>query len=414
MLFSNSRRYLASLSKQEVGGYSTATSAVSGKVPGYEGYYNFYNIGAYSGDSPVLNGLTYSKGTEPEFLRPWNSEYNAIVGGAKWISKKYIGVGQNTSYFKKWNVVYNYLINLQGENKIENPYSNYTHQYMTNIMAPSSEATSVYSSYASAGIANNKFVFYIPVFKNMPNTTNLPTNGGWPNNYLKSLSIGGKSVASFKGETTVYNYYLDINTSKVKIEATPINSTAKITGLGEFIFTENKTHTVKVTAQNGNVKEYKINIILTGEKIETPVDILTTLNNSGIKNGDKYLSGFNLETDISYIKEKVLNTNPNTIIELKDSSGNIKESGSLVTGDKVTFTIGEETKEYDVVIYGDVNGDGKITAVDYAKVKNNVLGKINLNDSYKEAADINKNGETNPSDYAKIKNYVLGKGQISQ
>lgn len=406
--------YLASLSKQEVGGYSTATSAVSGKVSGYEGYYNFYNIGAYSGDSPVLNGLTYSKGNEPEFLRPWNSEYNAIVGGAKWISKKYIGVGQNTSYFKKWNVVYNYLINLEGENKIENPYSNYTHQYMTNIMAPSSEATYAYSSYASAGIANNKFVFYIPVFNNMPTTTNLPTNGGWPNNYLKTLSIGGKNIASFKGDDTKYNYYLDINTSKVKIDATPINNSAKISGLGEFVFTENKTHIVKVTAQNGNVKEYKINIILTGEKIENPIDIVTTLNNAGIKNGNKYLSGFNLGTDISYIKEKVLNSNSTAIIELKNSSGTIKNTGVLATGDKVKITVGNESKEYDVVIYGDVNGDGKITAVDYAKVKNNVLGKINLNDSYKEAADINKNGETNPSDYAKIKNYVLGKGQISQ
>ena len=35
--------YLASLSKQEVGGSSTPNSAISGKVAGYENYFNFYN-----------------------------------------------------------------------------------------------------------------------------------------------------------------------------------------------------------------------------------------------------------------------------------------------------------------------------------------------------------------------------------
>ena len=129
--------YLASLSKQEVGGSTSPNSAISGNVSGYEGHYNFYNIGAYSGDNPVLNGLAFAKGNDELVKRPWNTEYRAIVGGALWISSNYISFGQDTSYLKKWNVVYNYLVD-KGE--ITNPYNNFTHQYMTNVMAPSSEA----------------------------------------------------------------------------------------------------------------------------------------------------------------------------------------------------------------------------------------------------------------------------------
>ncbi len=35
----------------------------------------------------------------------WDSQYKAIVNGAKLIGKKYIEAGQNTAYFNKWDVV---------------------------------------------------------------------------------------------------------------------------------------------------------------------------------------------------------------------------------------------------------------------------------------------------------------------
>ena len=60
--------YLASLSKQEVGGRSYATTAVSGKAftyngNSYSGIYNPYNIGATSGTNPVYNGLYWATGS---------------------------------------------------------------------------------------------------------------------------------------------------------------------------------------------------------------------------------------------------------------------------------------------------------------------------------------------------------------
>lgn len=399
--------YLASLSKEEVQNGATPGTAINGS---YNGMYNFYNIGATGGANPVYRGLDFAANTDTNTLRPWRTEYNAIVGGAKWIYQEYVAPGQDTSYFKKYNVVYNYLVSSQ-----KTPtYQNYSHQYMQNIKAPSSEAQTTYSSYYANNMLNLSYTFYIPVYNNMPASTTLPTKTGWPNNYLSTLTINGKKVAGFDGGVSTYNYYLDKNTTKVSISASPVSSKAKVSGTGQFSITDNTTKTVKVTAQNGDIKNYKINIILTGEKTEEAKDVVTTLNNAGIKNGAKYLSGFEIGTDISVIKNKVLNANSNAIVKLKNSSNKEKNSGKLVTGDKVTVTVDNETKEYQVVIYGDANGDGKISAVDYVKIKNNIMGTSTLSGSYKEAADVDKNGKVSAVDYVKIKNKIMGTGSISQ
>ena len=360
--------YLSSLSKQEVGVGSTANSAVDGK---YNGMYNFYNIGATGGSNPVTRGLDYASYNDSSTLRPWNTEYKAIVGGAIWIGNQYINMGQDTSFFKKWNVVHDYLIK---SGKVSNPYKNYNHQYMSNVAAPSSEAFMTYKSYFNNGLLDSAFTFYIPVYNNMPTSTSLPNNGGWPNNYLKSISINNKAVAGFDGAVEVYNYYLDINNPTITLAATSVSSKAKISGTGTFTITSDTTKNIVVTAENGKSKTYKVNIKLTGTKIEDPVDVVTTLNNAGIKNNSKYLSGFNVGTDISYIKQKIQNVRSDASVTLKNSSGKEKSSGKLATGDKVTITIDGDTKNYEVVIYGDVNGDSDVNAIDYVRIRKYIMG----------------------------------------
>ena len=394
--------YLASLSKQEVGIGANASTAVLGE---YNGMFNFYNIGATGGTNPALNGLNFAAATDEETLRPWDTEYKAIVGGALWMNDKYMSAGQDTSYFKKWNVIYNYLIET---GKVSKPYSNYTHQYMTNIMAPTSEAKTTQKSYTSSGLIDSGFIFYIPVYKNMPNVTNLPTKGGWPNNYLESITINGNTIAGFDGAISDYNYYLDINDPKVTITAKSKSSKATVSGIGAFDITTDTTKTIKVTAQNGNVKNYNIKIILTGTKLEEPVDVITTLNNAGIKNGNEFITGLNLDTDITYIKDKILNANRDAKISLKDSSNNEKNSGIIKTGDIVSVTVGEEQKDFRIVVYGDVSGDGKIDALDFIRIKKSLLNQITLSGAYKEAADISKDGKVDALDFVRIKKYMLG------
>ena len=125
---------------------------ISGTYPGYEGYYNYFNIGASgsTNEQVIVNGLNYAKNSN------WNSAYYSILGGAEIISANYIKKGQDTLYLQKFNV----------SPTASNPV--YTHQYMQNISAPTTEALSIKKLYESAGALENTFVFKIPVYENMP------------------------------------------------------------------------------------------------------------------------------------------------------------------------------------------------------------------------------------------------------
>lgn len=125
---------------------------ISGTYPGYEGYYNYFNIGASgsTNEQVIVNGLNYAKNSN------WNSAYYSILGGAEIISANYIKKGQDTLYLQKFNV----------SPTASNPI--YTHQYMQNISAPTTEALSIKKLYESAGALENTFVFKIPVYENMP------------------------------------------------------------------------------------------------------------------------------------------------------------------------------------------------------------------------------------------------------
>lgn len=163
--------YLASRIRQEVGvniGNSKATTGETFTYDNktYSGLYNVYNIGATTGDSPVLKGLVWanggSQGEATSYSRPWKSIESSINGGAQFISSTYINKGQYTPYFQKFNVAPNAA------------NAAYTHQYQTNIKAVYSESVSSYTSYEEKGLLNTSFKFAIPVYNNMPTSTELP------------------------------------------------------------------------------------------------------------------------------------------------------------------------------------------------------------------------------------------------
>ena len=162
--------FLASRIIQEMG-YTGESALSRGEVTGFEGFYNFYNIGAYATTEPggaVINGAKYAQWgkdwegkeiTEQEaaFLLPWTSAEKAIKGGAKWIASGYIDRGQNTLYFQKFDV-------------LDDGTEKYNHQYAQNIMMAYSEGMRYYRSYASIGMTDAGFEFVIPVYNFMPDT----------------------------------------------------------------------------------------------------------------------------------------------------------------------------------------------------------------------------------------------------
>lgn len=157
--------HLAARIKQEVGPF-LSHSSISGTVEGFKGLYNFYNIGATSSSEPmgaIKNGLQYAKdgrGASEEkkkkYLIPWDTKAKAITGGAIFIGESYINVGQNTIYLQKFDV------------NDDRGGTLFTHQYMTNVLAPYSESKSTYNGYSGSNILNSELSFIIPVYENMP------------------------------------------------------------------------------------------------------------------------------------------------------------------------------------------------------------------------------------------------------
>lgn len=413
--------YLASLSKQEIGGKS-ANTAITGASftynnKTYKGYYNFYNIGATSSSNPVINGLWYATGkggVETTYNRPWNSEYKAILGGAQFIANRYIQYGQTTSYFKKWNVVKNYAL-ANGYSKTNNLYTN---QYMTNVEAPRSEAVSTYNSYKSLGTLDNEYTFYIPVYNNIPASTSMPKKGN-PNNYLEVINIslnGGSSskLSGFKSSTVNYEYHVANNISKADISATTINSNAKVQGTGtKNLAVGSNVWTLVVTAQNGEVRTYKVNIIRDQAVDNTPKSVADVIKGSNIHTDGDYITGLTLNTSVDSISTKVNKYNSNASVKVVKGNNNSSNS-ILTTGDVVTIASNGESKSYTVVVYGDINGDGKVNALDLLKVQKHILSISKLTSANLKAADPSKDGKVNALDLLKVQKHILGITFINQ
>ena len=171
--------HLSARIKQEVGPF-LSHSSISGTVEGFKGLYNFYNIGATSSSEPmgaIKNGLQYAKDgkgmsadKKAKYLIPWDTKEKAITGGAIFIGESYINVGQNTIYLQKFDV------------NDERNGTLFTHQYMTNVLAPYSESKSTYNGYKNGNILNSNLSFIIPVYENMPNIPTESPNIN-PNDY---------------------------------------------------------------------------------------------------------------------------------------------------------------------------------------------------------------------------------------
>ena len=205
--------YLASKIVQEVGSSSSSyAGGSSGKNSPYDGIYNYYNIGAYTGAGDGLrwaNGYmkakvdatmykttsagsavvkTIPKGTELNYAsmsgdfyrvsanvsgtkytgyinksqvsvsnsygRPWDSPYKSIYYGAQYIYSSFSEY-QFTGYLQKFNV------NAESG-------SLYSHEYMANIRAAATESQKTYKAYNECNVLQDKKVFSIPVFKDMP------------------------------------------------------------------------------------------------------------------------------------------------------------------------------------------------------------------------------------------------------
>ncbi|MBR1376260.1 MAG: hypothetical protein IJ565_00380 [Bacilli bacterium] len=407
----------------------SGTRAFSYNGNTYSGYYNYYNIGAWahSGRDAITNGLIYA------YNAGWNNRYKAIIEGATFIATKYVYSGQETQYFQKFNV---------------NPstiYSIYGHQYQTNIQAPTIEGTYVYWGFQDSGNINQPVVFHIPVYKNMPSKAAIQPTSGNPNNWLTSISVDGKSLTNytdasgkeiFDGDVyysydnnwdgvadavysnSVIKYTVSYDTTKINIKTSQAVSTSTVSNTGDIAI-KDKTTTIDivVTAANKTTKTYRL-IVTRDDKPTTDengnviyADIAKVLSSVSVKYNSTYMYGLALGTSYDTIKNAIKKVDNSVTVTITKNSNN--NTGNLATGDKISINNGKETKTYTYVLYGDLNGDGKISVLDLIHIRNIILDSSNLTGAYREAGDINHDGKSNVLDLILVRNDILG-DSISQ
>lgn len=414
--------------------YTTNLNLFSHQGYNLDGYYNFFNIGAYKEtdlgyEDPIHRGVAYAAGyfadsgclvvdaTDPtkavydatkmksdgktvcgelNYQRPWNTASKAVSGGADFIAGDYIRQGQDTMYYQKFNVATYAKI------------KRHTHQYMTNLGAPWSESDMLYYSYKAGGLLNSEFNFVIPVYKDMPATVYQPINKS-DNSRLSSITINDKSFTEFDADVVEYNYNLVTSANTFKIGAKTEDSLAKLTGTGDYTFTnDNAQVKLVVTAEDGSTTTYVLNIKrVVPEQVVTVNDITSKM---GVKVNDTTIYGVSPDTAIATLVNTV--TKNKGEAKVTDSAGKVKASGSFATGDKIIIKGTNETKTFTIAVRGDVNGDGLIDLKDFVLIQSHILEKNSLSGIKSYAGDVNYDGKIILADFVLVQSHILKKQSL--
>ncbi|MDD6102359.1 MAG: cadherin-like beta sandwich domain-containing protein [Clostridiales bacterium] len=453
---------LAARARQEQGVNGTSGS-VTGKVPGYEGIYNFFNFGAYKTATmdAVTRGLWYASQTDAATLRPWNSKYKSIMGGSSMIAKNYVAVGQNTLFLQKFNLT---------------PTNTYAHQYMGAIQAPASEAVSQRNAYANLEQA---IIFSIPVYKNMTEEpADRPDGYGNPNGFLKELNVSNIELTpNFSYDVLKYSVVVDYETDEITLSATPVASTTAVSGTGtKSLQVGDNSFSIVCTAGNGAETIYTLNVYrqgvavtptpeitpteeptptpgISGELTPTPTDIgeitdtptptagpantptptvnptkkpTPTVTKVPTKAPTKaptntptpaysisfgtYLHdstgiyGIPVNTTVNGFFN-VVKINGSNVKAIYDTSGK-KAAGTskLVTG----YTLKTDKGTYYLSIKGDLSGDGIVNIKDLLTLKKYMLGSEKFSTSAKNAGRLSGTTAPGVKDLLKLKRYLLG------
>lgn len=391
---------IAAMLIQEQGVNGTG-GTISGKNSKYPGIYNHFNIGAYPKDGmdSVTRGLWYAS-QSGSYGRPWDTKTKSILGGATHYGEGFVNIGQDTLYLKKFDVA------------DSNPY---THQYMTNIQGAANEGKLMSGAYNTEA-RKASLVFKIPVYAGMPSVAcPKPAGNVSANNMLQSLSVSGCNLTpSFSMYNTSYSAIVSYETPSVTVSALAYDSNAIVSGGGNISLNVGyNTVSIQVQAANGNTNTYTITIL---RDVQGNPNLLASVSseNYTINNDSGKVTGikvFPVSAD-GFIRNLTVNQGK-VMITKADGT---QKTGNVGTGDKMKLynLAGEVKADYEIIIYGDTNGDGKINALDLLRIQKDILGISKLSGVYSTAADTNKNGKTNALDLLQVQKQILKIGTIQQ
>jgi GH25 family lysozyme M1 (1,4-beta-N-acetylmuramidase) len=120
-------------------------------------------------------------------------------------------------------------------------------------------------------------------------------------------------------------------------------------------------------------------------------------------------NGLLLNTQANTTVETLLSQFENVDLKVLDSDGNEITNKTLIgTGATINLFSGDTLVDsVAVIISGDVDGNGRVNATDYARIKSAFLGTFSFNTMENIAADVDGNGVIDTTDYLRIKAHFL-------
>ncbi len=166
----------------------------------------------------------------------------------------------------------------------------------------------------------------------------------------------------------------------------------------QVIVKSNGIYKVYVKDRVGNIASKTIEITNIKKEPEK-----LTISATNYKIDGNYITNIKPETKVSEVKNDI-KSNREYEIQKRDGT-KLTDNDIVATGYKVKFATGET---YEIVVNGDVSGDGKITITDVAKIKKHIINTETLTGAYLKAGDVNENDTITITDLAKIKKVVIG------
>jgi len=167
-------------------------------------------------------------------------------------------------------------------------------------------------------------------------------------------------------------------------------------------------YTLTGWSYDGSVYTFNDNLLMPNKNIE--LIAIWTKNAPVINNyivSGNYLNGISLNTNISGF-----NLGIDSIYDVKfyTNKGVLKTSGLVSTGDYVKIYLDNSlVSEYQIVIKGDINGDGKNNAHDISRLYKHIRGRISMDECFVRAADVNGDSNANAHDISKMYRYIRGR-----
>ena len=153
------------------------------------------------------------------------------------------------------------------------------------------------------------------------------------------------------------------------------------------------TFRVKSDAPMGDtqiaIKDFIINDAASGQRVET-ADVTKEISVKSISSNVYKFEGTN-----------IVGIKPGTTVETFKSN---------IIGTGMTMKSGTET--YTLIISGDLNGDGQITATDLAKIKQHLIELRLLEGAYLEAANVDGDEEVTITDLSRIRKAMFGEIEL--